>query len=496
MKEYDEKDPKSIESYGKEMIGETFQDIWENNKNNREYGVNNRALHERTASYQYASNHTRKEYKGGLGNLVEECYFRYHSNSDSDPDFPEAGVELKVTPYKRIKNGIAAKERLILTMINYFSLIKEPSFEESHLWHKTKLMLLVWYLYEKGIPKLDFRVDYVSLFTPPPEDLKIIKQDYEKIVDKVRKGKAHELSEGDTLYLGAATKSSDSSKRRKQPCSPELAKPRAFSFKNSYMTHILRSYIANGSTTAESIVRHGETVSDFEKYVIDKIRTHKGKSVPELCREFSVNIEKKPKNLESILAFRILGVKGNHAEEFEKAGVVVKAIRIEANGKIKESMSFPVIDYQKLANETWDNSCFGNYLRDTRFFFVIYKRGADGKLYLSGSQFWNIPQKDLEGDVREVWQETHDIIASGRLTICIDEKGGIRNNLPKMKDHLIAHVRPHARNRQDMKPLPKGTDIQLDKASKQKWKYGARFIKQCFWLRNTYILSQIAPENR
>ena len=38
--------------------------------------------------------------------------------------------------------------------------------------------------------------------------------------------------EGDTMYLGAATKASTSKDRRKQPYSDELAKPRAFSFKN------------------------------------------------------------------------------------------------------------------------------------------------------------------------------------------------------------------------------------------------------------------------
>ena len=63
-----------------------------------------------------------------------------------------------------------------------------------------------------------------------------------------------------------------------------------------------------------------------------------------------------------MLAFRMLGVKGNQAEEFAKAGIVVKAIRIEASGIIEQSMSFPIIDYQQLAEETWDDCTFGNPL--------------------------------------------------------------------------------------------------------------------------------------
>ena len=63
--------------------------------------------------------------------------------------------------------------------------------------------------------------------------MKIIEHDFNVIKDKICAGKAHELSEGDTLYLGAATKAATSEDRREQPFSDELAKPRAFAFKNS-----------------------------------------------------------------------------------------------------------------------------------------------------------------------------------------------------------------------------------------------------------------------
>ena len=43
--------------------------------------------------------------KGAIGTVIEESWFGYTPNSESEPDFPEAGVELKVTPYLRGKNG-------------------------------------------------------------------------------------------------------------------------------------------------------------------------------------------------------------------------------------------------------------------------------------------------------------------------------------------------------------------------------------------------------
>ncbi len=38
---------------------------------------------------------------------------------------------------------------------------------------------------------------------------------------------------------------------------------------------------------------------------------------------------KNPKNLGAILVYRMLEIKGNHAEEFVKANIVIKTIRIK-----------------------------------------------------------------------------------------------------------------------------------------------------------------------
>src|SRR5699024_9250196 len=53
--------------------------------------------------------------KGGLGQIVEASLFEYEINSESEPDFENLGIELKVTPFKKNKSGsISAKERLVL----------------------------------------------------------------------------------------------------------------------------------------------------------------------------------------------------------------------------------------------------------------------------------------------------------------------------------------------------------------------------------------------
>lgn len=467
IEEYDITDPLSIERYAQRLIGKTFSDVCKED-------VERYGKLEEGASY--AASHENKKRKGGLGELIEERFFHYSCNNDSRPDFPEAGVELKVTPYKINKNGTkAAKERLIITMIDYFAVVKEP-FEDSHMWQKAKLILLVYYLYQKEIlNRLDYQIDYAKLFVPPERDIKIIKHDYEVIVEKIKAGKAHELSEGDTLYLGAAPKAATSKDRRKQPFSDEPAKPRAFAFKNSYMTHVLNNYIIPGKSTYEMIVSE-DTDIPFEEYVVRKVKKYRGCSIQELCNEFQIECGKRPKNLGAMLAYRMLGIKGNHAEEFEKANVVVKTIRVGRNGKIRESMSFPCFKYKELIKEDWETSTFGTYLRETRFLFVVYKMDEKDVLRFKGCQFWNIPSEDLDIDVQKVWCKTKQIIIDG-LQIT-NKNGKSYNNLPKASENRVCHVRPHGLNSRDTYELPDGRAYQ----------------KQCFWLNNSYILSQLSNE--
>ena len=92
------------------------------------------------------------------------------------------------------------------------------------------------YQYDKDLNPVDFLIKIVELWGIPEEDLPTFKHDWDTVVDKIRAGRAHELSGSDTLYLEAATKASSSKDRRPQPYSPIPAKPRAWAIKQSYMT--------------------------------------------------------------------------------------------------------------------------------------------------------------------------------------------------------------------------------------------------------------------
>ena len=96
--------------------------------------------------------------KGGLGQLVEQYLFGIQNNSEPEPDFMPAGIELKVTPYKRIKDGkLSAKERLVLNIINYMDEWKND-FKDSHFWFKNNTIQLLWYLWEPNKDNKKFKI--------------------------------------------------------------------------------------------------------------------------------------------------------------------------------------------------------------------------------------------------------------------------------------------------------------------------------------------------
>lgn len=411
--------------------------------------------------------------KGAIGSVIEESWFGYTPNSESEPDFPEAGVELKVTPYLRGKNGIRAKERLVCNIINYMEEY-DKTFNTSSFWHKCNTMLLMSYEHMADKPKGDFRIDKAVLFSFPEDDLTIIEHDWETIMEKIRTGQAHEISEGDTLYLAACTKGASAASVRRQPFSDIPAKQRAYSLKSSYMTQILNEYIF-GTAENPRIIKSADVLQThtFEDYIIDKVRPYYGMTQRQLKEHF--NVDSSAKSLNEILLARMLGIKGNIAntEEFKKAGIIPKTIRMQHNGKIKESMSFPTFNFIELSQEhVWEESELYNYLAPTKFLFVVFKERDDGEYIFDRIMFWNIPNEDLE-EVRKVWEQTVSTIREG--VQLVQTPKGMRNNLPKKTENSVAHVRPHGQNASDKLPLPDGRMM----------------TKQCFWLNNTYIEKQI-----
>lgn len=472
-------DSDSIESYAKQLEGRTFRDVIE-------LGINPEGVER---------DYDRKNYKGSLGTLIEERFFGYEANSDSSADLAEAGIEVKSTPFNRKANGdISAGERLSLSMIPFDREI-EDDFYDSHLWEKCGRILLIYYERDKSLEHLDQRIAYVQLFTPPQEDLEIIRDDYEKIVSYIKAGKAEELSEGMTTYLGASTKGATAEKSIvKQfypPHSP--AKKRGFSFKRQYMDYVLHHYIM-GAPRDESIVKDPAALKEmtFEDYVLSRINAHIGKTDRELCEMLGIPY-KGNKAQWTQISYALLDVRGTKAEEFEKANISLRTVRLEEGGGIRESISLNTFKFLDLLDEEWEESWLYNYFQETRFLFVSFRKGHDEEgrrevIRLEGARFWSMPQEDINGPLRQCWEETRRVIEEGvELTVNLrkDGKVNITNNLPKASDNPVAHVRPHTSHSAYV--LEDGTVIGLPERDAHPLPDGRMMTKQSFWLNSGYI---------
>ncbi|MGH0486216.1 Sau3AI family type II restriction endonuclease [Bacillus mycoides] len=427
--------------------------------------------------------------KGGLGQVIEESFFGYEVNSNAEADFKHLGIELKVTAFKQNKNGsLSAKERLVLNIINYMEEV-HTHFETSSFWKKNEKLLLMFYEWVPDVDRKDFHITKSFLFTYPEADLEIIKQDWETIVNKIRAGKAHELSEGDTNYLGACTKGSNKNSLRSQPCSEIQAMQRAFSLKPSYMTALVRRYILNEelvSFTTKNELRG----KSLEEILYSKFENYIGLTDQEIAQKLSIDYKPTTKSFVPLLVSSLLGIKGTRLdkiEEFAKANIEFKTIRLEPNGKPEQSMSFETIDFHQWTNESWQESEIRERFYQTKFLFVIFefnqtkKENPNRKLYFKGIKLWNMPAPTIEKEIRELWEEVNKVINEG-IQIEYKTRGDKvveANNLPKINFNGVAHIRPKARNGADKVTLPNGQHI----------------TKQCYWLNNSYIADVIADKD-
>jgi len=424
------------------------------------------------------NNEVKSYNKGSFGHIIESDVYEYEINSLSKPDFLDVGIELKVTPYKINKNKtLSAKEKLVLNIINYMNEYKND-FYNSHFYYKNKKIQIIWYLNEKNKQKKDLKITHQLLFTFPEKDLNIIIDDWNTIINKIKDGKAHELSESDTMYLGACTKGDNAKSIRKQPFSQIKAKQRAFCLKTSYMTQLIRKHI--GSYEDVEKILNNTNVS-FTEYVENIIKQHKGKTKKELMSMF--NIDSNAKNINSMIISRMFRINGSlsQTDEFLKANIVPKTIRVQKNGRIKESMPFPAFKYTDIIKQTWETSKLKEELESTKYMFFIFKEHNDDYIF-SGIKLWNMPELILESSVKKMWLETKDVILNGNIVKDI-VNGKRITNFPGTKENKFCHVRPHGQNRKDTYKLP----------IPDKFTKATEYTKHCFWINNTY-LKQILQE--
>lgn len=437
--------------------------------------------------------------KGGLGQMVEELFFNYKVNSNREVDFPDAHVELKCAPLlkSRSNDSYKIKERLVCTMIDYFE-IANTSFEDSHLISKCQLMLLLFYLHINGNETYDYEFLFRILWQLPEKDLILIKKDYQTIADKVRRGEAHLLSEGDTIYLGACRKGQKDDNKQAQPNSEIKAYKRAFSLKPAYMRYILKHVVESGNTHFSNYTEvensNFELVSStelqnstFEDIILKRFAPYIGKNYVQICEMLGIKAyqaKNKYADIGALIASNSDSKRLSSSEEFIKSGIVMKTIRLQGNGVPKESMSFKNIDYCEIfENDDWLESETYEIFTN-RFMFVVFKPIVGEKITIYNNKtkeslteksyildsvfFWTMPPEDLIL-AKNYWENIRHAVITNNIT---------QKAFWSISDHKKFHVRPKARVKSDRAVNPNGGFCD----------------KYCYWFNADYVKQIVDSE--
>lgn len=479
-------------------------------------------------------------------------------------------MELKVTPIdkqtkKKKVTKLKAGERLVLNKINYQNEYGK-TFEQSSFWHKNKLIELIQYYrrdvsHKKKISsgemiedKTKFEVLYANLLSMTElqdfalnkdtvieiskKDLEIIKHDWEIISEYINSGKADQLSEGLTNYLGACTKSATGADYTKQKHTDVPAKPRAYSFKAKFINILINNHIIGQDHTEaiNSIVKDFRELEEktLEEIIVSRFTPYYGMKQRELIQKLGIKVGKShsQKNINNMIIRGILNLptttKEVTSEEIEKAEISLKTVTLR-KGKPKEHFKFLGIpSFFELVNEkSWEESSVYDLLERTRFLLLVfndfnlmkkdkksYETNPD-KIVFVGVKFWNMPVTDIDGPVRKVWETELEKLKNGvELTFTKNKNDEIRikNNFIKPSLQNILHLRPDAKVAQYKSKyykhrLVNGIPEKILMNNSRELPHPAKWIsrpeserenftddymtKQAWWLSREYIYKQI-----
>ena len=437
--------------------------------------------------------------KGLYGQKIENLFFFIKTNNHAGADFPDIPLELKTAglvptssrdKHKNISGKWKAKEALPMSAISFNEIINED-FLSSKFLEKNENLLLIFYEFEKNkvIYDLKIRITGIWSFSEIPSyDKKIIIDDWELIKSKVMDGEAHNISRGDTEYLEAAP-SATSDTFTTQPYGPK-SRTRKFSFKSGYM-HSVIAKLGSSNIQTESLYKEGDENISLSEKIYEKFKPYIGMSGDEIASMLGIeNLDCKNaySRVTNKLLNKIFNVPdgkqiGSYIEEFSKAEIKIKTIRLNSKNMPHEDVSLSsTLIFEEIIDEDWDNSRYKNFI-DNKFLFIFFKESAKG-FVLDKISYWNINNEDLK-EAKRVWEIAKNRIKNGQIINYFDSRNRAISYFPKSVDSYMAHVRTKGRDNKDTAKLP----------VKDKLTGAEDFPKHCFWFNKEYIRDNIYNKN-
>jgi DNA mismatch repair protein MutH len=390
-----------------------------------------------------------------------ETYFGMPASSASAPDFPGAGIELKVVPLAMAGREFRTKERTVVSLIDYTSLA-EQTWSSAKIRGKLRI-LFVFFRHVPDVDKQQFPVDKVVLWEPTGEVADFIHADWLEVRRQVRAGQAHLLSEAVGRLMGPCTKGADSSVRVKQPFSNERAKPRAFALKPALTKAIYQEAVGSRGAVESLIKNLGiDKVDTFESRVLSNFERYVGRTVRDVASELGIP-RSTGKSFAAGVVRRALGAKTTAAKvaEFALMGLTPRVVRVMADRMPYESTSFPYFRYKELVQEEWEDSTLLSQLEYMLFVPIFGSAKATPQVdcTLGVPVFWQPSLAELQV-IRAEWERFQREIREGKA-----------DHLTGASETTAIHVRPHGRDSQDTDEAPVVGPV----------------VKKSFWLNRPFV---------
>ncbi|HEV2520008.1 MAG TPA: MutH/Sau3AI family endonuclease [Thermoplasmata archaeon] len=439
-----------------------------------------------------------KATKNFFGDLLEHYFLLDPAkHSESHPDFVEAELELKLLPLKRGRGTLRVKEPTSISMIDYVHL-RDETWSTAMVRPKLLHILFVFQVMEPEDLMASWYRE-VQVFEASDLDRALFEADWTKTHQWVLEGRAHELSESQSIVLAARRKGKGgpTEKMRRQPVTTFRADApsRAWALKCSFTQQILdakvlqHNFEAAFPHLADQIVHKG--LNPIENQVRALLAADEGRTLEEIAVEAGIPIAR-GKGLAARIMKRRLSIQDLRADilEFEKLGISVKTLHLrERDGWPFEAVSFPAVNLRELAVEDFEGiedeegapvkerSELADQL-ERIFFITTHSPGREDpqeKRRLGKTFFWSATPEQWR-IIRKEWEMFRDEVAEGRAAYdrpCTEL--GRSNSLTHSSDTKLIHMRPHARVACD-----EDTDPRENKVT-----------RQSFWLNQAFIYSLI-----
>lgn len=404
--------------------------------------------------------HSGASNKGAVGAIIER-YFGIESNSEQAPDFAGAGIELKVAPL--VMDGQHArriKERTSVTMIDFMALDSE-TWPTASVRAKIQRVLFVFYEWRAGVPVREFVVRSVKLWSPPEWLMPYLERDWVAVWTKNHEGRAHEISEGDGLVLGAATKGATGGKRP-QPHSPEMVASRAWSLKPKLTWTIFSD--SQGKSLDDALLSELRVAgpTDAVEQLLGRLSMLVGRTAREIAAAHGVVPSNQSKQAAVAVVRKAVGLSVRRlTTALSSLGVELKFFPVTPDGTPREAMSFPAFDHRELAEEEWEDSDL--LARVQNMVLVPFLREQKGQALLDQRLcrpiHWS-PDREVLRVMRAEWERYRDLVAAGRA-----------DDLPHESETQCIHVRTKGRNNLDRVQAPGGLVV----------------TKKAFWFNREFL---------